>query len=180
MKFLSKSQSKLNVDQWSKLLTNTKKSKIKSSSNNLILNKNKRYVIWTMNIETKFENWWINIQWNKDTILKMRRHNKSNWENRNRKKELWFEWHEIVDVIVDQSHVLCKDYDFVLIHFSSENIETNIMIRHRSKNVCAVKKNEKIDKQKLLEKSFETICYSWLSKFLLLIILLFLNSIYAW
>jgi hypothetical protein len=139
------------------LMTNSFKSTAKSSFDNLILFKNRQFVIWTMNIENDFENWWtVDTSWRIDTILRKREHRKFVWENKNRKKIVWAEWHEVIDVIQNRSHVLCKNCEFAFIHSTFENIDNNTMNRHRPNNECTFKKSERVEKQKLLKKSFQT------------------------
>jgi hypothetical protein len=139
-------------------MTNSFKFTIKSFSNNLILFENRQFVIWTMNIENDFENWWtINTSWRIDTTFRKREHKKLVWDSRNRKKIVWTDWHEVMNVIQDRSHVLYKNCEFAFIHFIFENIDNNIMSRHRSNNECIIKKSERVEKQKLLKKSFQSI-----------------------
>ncbi len=61
------------------------------------------------------------------------------------------------NIIQNRSHVLCKDCEFVFDHFIFENIDNNIMNKHRFNDECTFKKNERVEKQKLLKKSFQTI-----------------------
>jgi hypothetical protein len=69
------------------LMKNSFKLTAKSSFDNFILFENRQFVIWTMNIENDFENWWtIDTSWRIDTILRKREHKKFVWESRNRKK----------------------------------------------------------------------------------------------
>jgi hypothetical protein len=139
-------------------MTNSFKFTTKSFSNNLILFENRQFVIWTMNIENDFENWWtIDTSWKIDTTLRKREHRKFVWDNRNRKKIVWTDWHEVMNVIQDRSHVFCKNCEFAFIHFTFENIDNNIMSRHRSNNECIIKKSERVEKQKLLKKNFQSI-----------------------
>ncbi len=150
--------SKSFFNAWNSLMTNSFKLTTKSSSNNLILFENRQFVIWTMNIENDFENWWtIDTSWKIDTTLRKREHKKLVWDNRNRKKIVWADWHEMMNVIQDWSHMFCKNCEFAFIHFIFENIDNNIMSKHRSNNECIIKKNERVEKQKLLKKSFQSI-----------------------
>jgi hypothetical protein len=48
--------SKFSFNAWNNLMTDSFKFTTKSSSNNFILFENRRFVIWTMNIENDFEN----------------------------------------------------------------------------------------------------------------------------
>jgi hypothetical protein len=139
-------------------MTDSFKFTTKSSSNNLILFENRQFVIWTMNIKNDFENWWtIDTSWKIDTTLRKREHRKFVWDSRNRKKIVWADWHEVMNVTQNRSHVLCKNCEFAFIHFILENIDNNIMSRHRSNNECIIKKSERVEKQKLLKKSFQSI-----------------------
>ncbi len=63
----------------------------------------------------------------------------------------------MINVNQNRSHVFCKNCEFASIHFISENIDNNTLSKHRSNNKCVVKKNERIEKQKLLKKSFQSI-----------------------
>jgi hypothetical protein len=131
-----------------------------------------------MNTKNDFENWWtINTSWKIDTTFRKREHRKFVWENKNRKKIVWTDWHEIINVIQDRSHILCKNCDFVFVHFTFENIDKNIMSKHRFNNECVFKKNERVEKQKLLKESFQSILKSFL--FCLFNYWLFWNSFHA-
>jgi hypothetical protein len=80
-------------------MTNSFKLTTKSSSNNFILFENRQFVIWTMNIENDFKNWWIiDISWKIDTTFDKREHRKFVWDNRNWKKIVWADWHEVMNV----------------------------------------------------------------------------------
>jgi hypothetical protein len=145
------------------LMTNSFKSTAKSSSNNLILFENRQYVIWTVNTKNDFENWWtVDTSWEIDTTFRKREHRKLVWESRSRKKIVWTDWHEVVDVTQDRLHILCKNCEFVSVHSTFENIDNNIMSRHRSNNECVFKKSERVEKQKLLKESFQSIFKSFL------------------
>ncbi len=47
-----------------------------------------------------------------------------------------------MNVIQDRSHELCKNCEFAFIHFIFENIDNNIINKHRSNNEYIIKKNE--------------------------------------
>jgi hypothetical protein len=82
--------SKFFFNAWNNLMTNSFKFTTKSFSNNFILFENRQFVIWTMNIENDFENWWtIDISWRIDTTFRKREHRKFVWDNRNWKKIVW-------------------------------------------------------------------------------------------
>jgi hypothetical protein len=147
-------QSKFSFNAWNNLLTDFFKFTISSFSNKLFLTSNKQYVIWNMNTKNEFENWWMITSWDVDTTLRKRKHRKSIWENQNRNEEVWVDWHEVMNVSQDRLYVLCKDCDFATIHFTSSNIENNILIKHRVNNECTTKKEEKNANQKFLQKSF--------------------------
>jgi hypothetical protein len=150
--------SKSFFNAWNNLMTDSFKFTTKSSSNNFILFENRQFVIWTMNIENDFENWWtVDTSWEIDTTLRKREHKKFVWDSRNRKKIVWTDWHEMMNVIQNRSHVLCKNCEFAFIHSIFENIDNNIMSKHRSNNECIIQKNERVEKQKLLKKSFQSI-----------------------
>ncbi len=169
--------SKSSFNAWNNLMKDSFKSTAKSSFDNFILFENRQFVIWTMNIENDFENWWtIDISWKIDTILRKREHKKLVWKNKNRKKIVWTKWHEVIDVIQNRSHVLCKNCDFVFIHSTFENIDNNIMSRHHFNNECTFKKNKRVEKQKFLKKSFQTIFNSFFFVFVQLLIYMKLVS----
>jgi hypothetical protein len=154
--------SKSSFNAWNNLMTNSFKSTAKSSLNNLILFENRQYVIWTVNTKNDFENWWtIDISWEIDTTLRKREHRKLVWKSRNWKKIVWADWHEVINVTQDRSHILCKNCDFVSVHFTFENIDHNIMNKHRFNNECVFKKNERVEKQKFLKESFQSILKSF-------------------
>ncbi len=169
--------SKSSFNAWNSLMKDSFKSTTKSSFDNLILFENRQFVIWTMNIENDFEDWWtIDTSWKIDTILRKREHRKFVWESKSRKKIVWAEWHEVIDVTQNRSHVLCKNCDFASIHSTFENIDNNTMSRHRSNNECTFKKSERVEKQKLLKKSFQTIFDSFFFVFVQLLIYMRLAS----
>ncbi len=170
--------SKSSFNAWNNLMTNSFKSTAKSSSNNLILFENRQYVIWTMNTKNDFENWWtIDTSWRIDTTFRKWEHRKFVWENRSWKKIVWANWHEVINVIQNRSHILCKNCEFVFVHSIFENIDNNIMSRHRSNNECVFKKSERVEKQKLLKESFQSIFKSFL--FCSFNYWLFWNSLHA-
>jgi hypothetical protein len=136
-------------------MTNSFKSTTKSSSNNLILFENRQYVIWTVNTKNDFENWWtVDTSWKIDTTLRKREHRKLVWESKNRKKIVWANWHEVVNVTQNRSHILCKNCDFVSVHFTFENIDNNIMSKHRFNNECVFKKVSESKNKSFWKKVF--------------------------
>ncbi len=63
----------------------------------------------------------------------------------------------MMNVSQDRFYVFCKDCDFATIHFTLNNIENNILIKHRVNNECTTKKEKKNANQKFLQKNFQSI-----------------------
>lgn len=135
------------------------KKMFKSSSDNLIFNDDDCYVIWIYEAQDEFETWFNDDTfWKHDIDMKKLKHHDSRWKNRARRIDVWIEWHEIANIVIDRSYVICKNCDFVILHFNSDRIDNNIMTRHRSlfRSQCS-KKNDKLLIQKNIEKNFQTI-----------------------
>ena len=154
---------KINFSALTQLIDSQQKKIFKKSFDALIQSDDKKYVIWIIETEIEFENWFQKYtSWEIDIVVKKRKHIMSKWESRTRKADVWVDWHETVDLDQERSHVICKDCEFITLHSTSENINNNTMTRHRStsEKQCTTKINERLRRQSLLTKSFQTICAS--------------------
>jgi hypothetical protein len=133
---------------------------VKSSFNTLILTRDDNFVIFILKTKLNFQKWFVeNTSWKQDNEAKLTKHNMFVWDNRTRKKDFWIEWHETVKKYSERSHVLCKNCDFRTLHSTSENIENNIMNKHRSNFQCRrAKQRESAIQQSLLKDTFHTVC----------------------
>ena len=147
------STNQINAQRWKSLKQqNTTKRVAKSLSKFLMFSNDKRFVIWTFETKIEFEQWWKNFSWNVNIMLKTFKHANFLWNNVNRKMKFWAKWHEIVLIEFDKFHIICKNCKFRIVHSTSNNVDSNIMTRHRLISKCdCKKKNKKIQHFNLTE-----------------------------
>jgi hypothetical protein len=131
----------------------------KSSFNTLILTRDDNFVIFTLKTKSNFQKWFVeNISWKQNSETKQTKHNMFVWSSQTRKNEFWVEWHETMNKYFERFHVFCKDCEFRTFHSISENIENNIMKKHRSNFQCnRAKQKESTIHQKLLKGTFHIV-----------------------
>ncbi len=132
---------------------------VKSSFNTLILTRDDNFVIFILKTKLNFQKWFVeNTSWRQNSETKLTKHNMFVWDSRIKKKDFWIEWHETMKKYSERFHVLCKNCDFRILHSISENIENNIMSRHRSNFQCRrAKQKESAIQQNLLKDTFHIV-----------------------